>query len=214
MPLQNRVAPDGSLHAVSARGMFTGNRGIIHDPHSKTLSGKRWTTRSWIVCACEWKGVRREPWGRNHVVGDGERRAGWTELFFLDEVTALAAGHRPCFACRRADATSFRAGLGELPSLQFIDRALHGERRVSSRLPLQRISAIDLPGLPDGTVVQSGEAFFALRDRRALPWSFSGYGKSQGLGDLLGASLSLVTPRTMLKALKSGYRPVWHGSAG
>ena len=98
MPLQNRVDPFGAIHAVDARGLFTGNRGIIHDPATKTLLKRRWTTKAWIICTCEYKGRRREVMGRNGPNGG----ACWTELFFLDEVTALAAGHRPCFTCRRS----------------------------------------------------------------------------------------------------------------
>ncbi len=103
MPLQNRVDPFGAIYAVSARGLFTGNRGVIHDPATKTLLSRRWTTRAWIVCECTFRGRRRDVMGRNAPSGG----AGWTELFFLDEVTALAAGHRPCFYCRRAAAVDF-----------------------------------------------------------------------------------------------------------
>ena len=104
--LRNRVDPFGAISAVPARGLFTGNRGVIHDPATKALLRRRWTTKAWIVCALDHpQGRRREPMGRNAPSGG----AGWTELFFLDEVTALAAGHRPCFYCRRAAALSFRA---------------------------------------------------------------------------------------------------------
>lgn len=89
MALQNRVTPFGEIVAVSARGGFTGNRGIIHDPATKSLLRRRWTTRAWICCTLDWKGVRRAPMSRRS----------WTELFFLDEATAFAAGHRPCFYC-------------------------------------------------------------------------------------------------------------------
>ncbi len=92
MPLQNRIDPFGAIHAVPERGSLMGNRGIIHDPHTRTLLKKRWALKAWIICVCDFRGVRRVPMGSNRVV-DGERRAGWTELFFLDEVTALAAGH-------------------------------------------------------------------------------------------------------------------------
>jgi hypothetical protein len=109
VPLQNRVDPFGEIHAVEWRGMFTGNRGVIHDPDAKTLLGRRWTTKAWIICACQYKGRRREPMGRNTPSGG----AGWTELFFLDEVTALAAGHRPCFDCRREAAKEFVRCYGE-----------------------------------------------------------------------------------------------------
>jgi hypothetical protein len=99
MPLQNRVTPFGEIVAIVQRGLFTGNRGIIHDPATRTLLRRRWTTRAWITCVCDFKGRRREVMARRS----------WTELFFLDEATALAAGHRPCFYCRRTDALALRA---------------------------------------------------------------------------------------------------------
>src|SRR5262245_34021210 len=99
MPLQNRVDPSGELFADSSRGQLLGNRGGRFHPDDRTLTSRRWVSRAWICCRLEFKGRRREVWGR-----------GYTELFFLDEVTALAAGHRPCFECRRKDAELF-AGL-------------------------------------------------------------------------------------------------------
>src|SRR5258706_15078008 len=87
MPLQNRVTPFGDIVAIPQRGMFTGNRGIIHDPATKTLLNKRWASKAWLVCACDYQGRRREVMGGRS----------WTELFFLDEAVALAAGHRPLF---------------------------------------------------------------------------------------------------------------------
>src|SRR5260370_38849235 len=85
MPLQNRVTPTGDIIATPHRGLFTGNRGIIHDPATKTLT-RRWASQAWLTCACEFRGWRRKVMGGRS----------WTELFFLDEATALAAGHRPC----------------------------------------------------------------------------------------------------------------------
>src|SRR5262245_58367950 len=99
MPLQNRVTPFGEIVAIPQRGLFTGNRGIIHDPATRTLTGRRWTTKAWIVCSCSYKGVRRDVMGGRS----------WTELFFLDEAVALAAGHRPCFLCRWEAAERLRA---------------------------------------------------------------------------------------------------------
>ena len=98
MPLQNRVTPFGDIVAIPQKGMFTGNRGIIHDPATRTLLKRRWATKAWLTCVCEFKGRRR----------DVMARRSWTELFFLDEAVALAAGHRPCFVCRRAAAEAFR----------------------------------------------------------------------------------------------------------
>jgi hypothetical protein len=86
MPLQNRVTPFGDIVAIPQRGIFTGNRGIIHDPATRTLLNRRWASKAWLVCLCEYKGRRRAVMGRRS----------WTKLFFLDEAVALAAGHRPC----------------------------------------------------------------------------------------------------------------------
>src|SRR4051812_8832595 len=102
-PLQNRVTPFGDIVSTPQRGLFTGNRGIIHDPRTRTLLKRRWSTKAWITCVCEFPGRRRDVMGT----------ASWTELFFLDEPTALAAGHRPCFYCRRAEANGFRAAWQE-----------------------------------------------------------------------------------------------------
>ncbi len=134
MPLQNRVDPFGEIYAVTARGLFTGNRGVIHDPATKTLLNRRWTTKAWIICECDFRGRHREVMGRNAPSG----RAGWTELFFLDEVTALAAGHRPCFYCRRERAVDFArcfaAGQGrQTISAPEMDEILHRERWASRR---------------------------------------------------------------------------------
>ena len=96
-PLQNRVTPLGDIIATPHRGMFTGNRGIIHDPRTKTLT-RRWASRAWLTCVREFRGRRRQVMGGRS----------WTELFFLDEATAFSAGHRPCFFCRRQDANRFR----------------------------------------------------------------------------------------------------------
>ena len=98
MPLQNRVTPMGDIVAEPERGMFTGNRGIIHDPRTRTLLNRRWTSRAWLICRLQWRGIRRS------VMGPGS----WTELFFLDEATALAAGHRPCFCASTPQLGRFR----------------------------------------------------------------------------------------------------------
>lgn len=127
-PLQNRVTPWGDIAAISQRGMFTGNRGIIHDPATKTLLTRRWVCKAWLVCSCGYKDHRR----------DVMARRSWTELFFYDEAVALAAGHRPCFLCRRSRAEAFRAawarGCGSpLPTAPSLDGILHGERMVRGR---------------------------------------------------------------------------------
>src|SRR5438045_9553280 len=131
MPLQNRVTPTGDIIATPHRGIFTGNRGIIHDPATKTLT-RRWSSRAWLTCVCEFRGRRREVMARRS----------WTELFFLDEAVALAAGHRPCFFCRREAAEAFRStwALGravKLPPAPEMDAVLHSERLDNVRTRLQ-----------------------------------------------------------------------------
>src|SRR5450631_1559254 len=146
MPLQNRVTPTGDIIATPHRGLFTGNRGIIHDPATKTLT-RRWAGKAWLTCLCDFRGRRREVMARRS----------WTELFFLDEATALAAGHRPCFFCRRDDANRFRAawqagnGVGSVGARD-IDAVLHRER-LDGRA--KRLHALPVPRqqLPDGAML-------------------------------------------------------------
>ncbi|MEO5321846.1 hypothetical protein PV773_00845 [Mesorhizobium sp. CC13] len=214
MPLQNRVDPAGEIHAHPARGMFTGNRGIIHDPETRTLLRRRWATKAWITCALHFKGVRRVPMGRNRPGG----KTGWTELFFLDEVTALAAGHRPCHYCRRDRAREFGAAFGrafgvDSPKVAEIDQRLHGERLASGGIPVT-IERGGLALLPDGAMFSDGGSDYAIRQGQALRWSFSGYDARCGLGELADAKLSVVTPMATLAVLEQGYRPDWHPSAG
>jgi hypothetical protein len=149
MPLQNRVTPTGEIIATPHRGLFTGNRGIIHDPATRTLLRKRWASPAWITCVCEFRGWRRQVMGTRS----------WTELFFLDEATALAAGHRPCFFCRRDDANRFRAaseqgnGAGKL-RVHDIDTVLHRERLDGGRKRLHPLPR-SVQDLPDGAMVQA-----------------------------------------------------------
>lgn len=213
MPLQNRVDPFGAIHAVSERGLFTGNRGIIHDPETKTLLKKHWALPAWIICVCQFRNVRREPMGRNRPGG----KAGWTELFFLDEVTALAAGHRPCFYCRRERATDFVGRFGKAlgvaePRAPMVDKKLHKERLASGGKPLD-ITVDELAGLPDGAMIADGGTAYALRGGKALPWSFAGYGDPAAFDSLAGRPLLLLTPATTVSVLRQGFEPVWHPSA-
>lgn len=217
MPLQNRVDPFGAIHAVPERGLFTGNRGIIHDPETRTLLKKRWALPAWIVCECEFRDRRREPMGRNRPGGpDGAGLPGWTELFFLDEVTALSAGHRPCFYCRRERAADFVRRFGAAygiaaPRAPMLDRRLHRERAASGGEPTP-LSSAGLATLPDGAMIAQGGRAYALREGTALPWSFAGYGRAVGFSALAGPSL--LTPPTTVAVLRQGYRPVWHPTAG
>ncbi|MGJ4961691.1 hypothetical protein [Bradyrhizobium sp. HKCCYLRH3061] len=203
MPLQNRVSPTGDIVATPHRGMFTGNRGIIHDPATKTLLSRRWSSPAWLICLCEFRGKRREVMARQS----------WTELFFLDEATALAAGHRPCFYCRRDDANRFRAaweqgnGVSEVRA-SGIDKVLHGERLERGKKRLHPLP-MPWPELPDGAMVQAGDESLLIVAGNALPWSFAGYGAARA--DVIRPLL--LTPPSTLRALQAGYRPVLHPSS-
>ena len=133
-PLQNRVTPFGDVVAIAQRGLFIGNRGIIHDPATKTLLGRRWTTKAWLVCVLDYKGRHREVMGRRS----------WTELFFLDEAVALAAGHRPCFFCRRAAAEAFRTAWGKAKG----GEGASGAREMDAVLHEERLDAVANGSLP------------------------------------------------------------------
>ncbi|UVK38604.1 hypothetical protein LHFGNBLO_005788 [Mesorhizobium sp. AR10] len=218
MPLQNRVDPFGAVHAVPERGLFTGNRGIIHDPDTKTLLRKRWALQAWIICVCKFRNVRREPMGRNRQSDDQlGGKPGWTELFFLDEVTALAAGHRPCFFCQRARAMDFVRRFGEAfgiaePRAPQVDKRLHKERLASGGRP-PMLAAEELAGLPDGTMIADGGNAYALRGGRTLRWSFAGYSDATRFDDLAARPLCVLTPATTVSVLRQGYQPVWSATA-
>jgi hypothetical protein len=204
MSLQNRVTPSGDIIAAPHRGLFTGNRGIIHDPATKTLLGKRWASPAWLVCLCEFRGRRRQVMGGRS----------WTELFFLDEATAFAAGHRPCFYCRRDDANRFRAawqkGNGVADVLaRDIDAVLHRERLAKGKKRLHPLP-VRMKALPDGAMVEAGAAYFLIVQGRALQWSMAGYREA---GDVTENAM-LLTPPSTLRAIGAGYRPVLHPSAG
>jgi hypothetical protein len=202
MPLQNRVTPTGEIIATAHRGLFTGNRGIIHDPATKTLT-RRWAGKAWLTCVCEFRGRRREVMGGRS----------WTELFFLDEATALAAGHRPCFYCRRDDANRFRAaweqgnGVSDVLARE-IDAVLHGERLDGRN---KRLHALPMPWrqLPDGAMLQQAAKSFLIVQGKAIEWSPAGYRDTQEVP----SDAMLLTPPSTLRALSARYRPLLHPSA-
>ena len=159
MALQNRVDPFGELIATPARGMFFGNRGGRFHRDDRTLGRRRWASRQWICCVLSFKGRRHDVWGR-----------GFTDLFFLDEVTALAAGHRPCFECRRADAKLFaekwaEGNGGGIPRAPEMDVVLQDER-LNGRA--KRTHGMRIDDLPDGAVIALDDSAFALRGSQLL----------------------------------------------
>ena len=198
MPLQNRVTPLGDIVAVPERGQFTGNRGIIHDPRTRTLLKRRWASRAWLMCTLQWREVRRSVMATRS----------WTELFFLDEATGLAAGHRPCFYCRRADAQSFQRVFPAMPKAPDIDATLHAER-LDGRCKRLHVMTSPASELPDGAMILQDGVPHLMLQRLAHPWSFRGYGAP--VAALRGARL--ITPPSTVAALRAGYRPEVHPSA-
>ncbi len=203
MPLQNRVTPFGDLCATPARGLFMGNRGGRFHTVAKTLTARRWASRQWICCVLDFKGRHRDVWGRFY-----------TELFFLDEPTALAAGHRPCFECRRKDAEAFaeawRAArrLRTRPYAGAMDDVLHRERLRGRAKRLHRSRVDDLP---DGAfVVLDGKAY-ALRGNTLLHWTPRGYDARKRRQR--GIDVEVLTPPSIVAVLADGYAPRWHPSA-
>ncbi|MBD8892921.1 hypothetical protein [Roseibium litorale] len=206
-PLQNRVLPTGEIAAIAQRGLFMGNRGgRMHDPQTKRLTRKTHVSRRWICCTLEFKNRHRT------VMGEG-----YTELFFLDEVTALAAGHRPCFECRRADALLYQAAFskgngfsckataGEMDSLLHEDR-LDGKKQKTT---LARENT-----LPDGVVAMIHGKPHAKHSGHWLLWTPDGYeGTDVALAETGDITRQVLTPRATVLALASGYEPSWHSSA-
>jgi hypothetical protein len=203
MPLQNRVTPMGDIIAEPERGMFTGNRGIIHDPRTRRLLNRRWASQAWLICTLQWRGIRRTVMGTHS----------WTELFFLDEATALAAGHRPCFLCQRAAAVAFRDGFptpdrAAKPKASDIDRVLHSERLDGRRKRLHNLTSSPTT-LPDGAMIFQDGAPYLILSGMARRWSLRGYGTPTAALD--GAQL--ITPPSTVAVLRAGYRPRLHASA-
>jgi hypothetical protein len=201
MPLPNRVDPFGDLFATPTRGTLFGNRGGKFHRDDKTLGSRRWASRQWICCVLKFKGRQRNVWSRYY-----------TELFFLDEVTAFAAGHRPCFECRRQDAERFAvlfSGKKQRASADAMDSVLHAERLDGKAKRTYRLS---LGSLPDGAMVALDGEVFAVRDKHLLPWTPSGYSASKPRPRNL--EVDVLTPPSILSVLGRGYAPLWHPSAG
>jgi len=195
--LRNRVQPDGQITDTPSRGLFTGNRGILHMADG-VMGPALWKHRAWICCTLDWKDWRRPVMqGRN-----------WTELFFLDEAVAMAAGHRPCAYCRRSNYNAFSEAWGTTLKAPQMDAVLHSARAVpgARRLKTHEAKAEDLPA---GTFIQTTEPFL-LTDDAALPYNPSGYGapvpRPTGL-------VTVLTSLPMVNVLRGGYVPQLHPSA-
>ena len=199
MPLQNRVTPFGALVATSARGTVMGNRGGKFHRDDRTLGGRRWSSRHWICCDLHYKNAHHD------AMGDG-----YTSVFFLDEVTALAAGHRPCFFCRRKDAQVFLSLADPPMSADPADRILHAQRH-ASRPKAARAPMVAPADLPDGAMIAIDEAPYAVRGAHLLRWSFDGY--VDAVPRRAHRSASLITPSFFIPILQRGFQPRWHPSS-
>jgi len=203
MPLQNRVDPFGELLAVPARGLFMGNRGGRIHADERKLARRRWASKQWICCVLQFGNRQRDVWGRYY-----------TELFFLDEVTALAAGHRPCFECRRREAKVFAAAwqraerLDAPPRAAAMDGVLQAERLDGKAKHIHRMK---IDGLPDGAMIALDGEAYALRGDALLRWKAAGYDGRRSRPRGIGADV--LTPPSIVAALKAGYPPAWHPSA-
>jgi hypothetical protein len=204
MPLQNRVTPAGEIVADPSRGLMMGNRGCLHGP-GRELGVSRWRSKLWICCVLNWRDVRRDPMPPGR----------WTALFFLDEATALAAGHRPCAYCRRGDfldfAEAWRAarGLARRPRAGEMDSILHRERVDRARRKITR--QVPAGELPDGVMIRAGGVAGLLINGRSRPWSFHGYGAAAGAGP--PGPVELLTPPSIVAAITAGYQPLVHPTA-
>jgi hypothetical protein len=212
MPRQNRVTPYSELIAVPDRGLFWGNRGPLLDREGRLARYAR--GQAWVICVLSFKGRRRQQWRPGRL----------TELYFLDEATGLAAGHRPCGECRyreyqafkRAWARAFgpasaRPGVppGVRPGAPEIDARLHESRLI--RPGVRRTYQAPLAGLPSGTMVDIGGDPCLVYDGRLLAWAPGGYAERPG--EVPRDPVTVITPQVAVAVLAAGYRPVLHPSA-
>jgi hypothetical protein len=198
--LQNRVDPYGQLIKTAARGYWMGNRGIIHDDHQTVL--RPFKLKAWITCKLEFKARKRKVMSPSR----------YTELFFLDEVTAFAAGHRPCFECRRTDFNRFKSfwlkgnpkyHFNEKTPISEIDEIIHKERidRHKSKVSYQA----SLDDLPNGTFVSIDDHAYLVLHRLLFLWSPFGYEKEIAMPET--GKLTILTPRSIVNTFRAGYLP-------
>jgi hypothetical protein len=197
VPLQNRVTPLGELIATPARGLVYGNRGCLHDADGRIR--RHHATRRWIACRLRFRGWHRAP-----LMAPGR----FTELFFLDEATALAAGHRPCALCRRADYEHLAHVLGErhpgARGADAIDAQLHDER-VVPRSGGRRLHEAPLDELPDGTFVLHRSEPCLVLAGELLTWTPAGYTARRAAPQ---RAATVITPPSLVALLRSERTPL------
>jgi hypothetical protein len=199
MPKQNRVTPFGRIIATPEYGTFLGNRGVLHDAEGRIR--REWQLKRWIVCLLKFRGRRRT------VMTPGR----YTELFFLDEATALAAGHRPCAECRRARFLDFcnAWNTSRRPTAPEIDDRLHAERVSSDGS--RRTFLADLEQLPNGVFILREDQAHLVHGDSLLTWAPAGYRERRPRPS--GAAVRVLTPPSTVRAILAGYVPEVHASA-
>lgn len=205
MPLQNRVNPFGEIIATPHRGTVMGNRGCLHDGGKKIL--RQYAVKRWIICQLKFKGRHRQVMAPNR----------YTELFFLDEATALAAGHRPCAECNRPKYNEFRElwakanpnlAKSSRPSADEMDLILHKERLTANR---QKVTfPAQLSTLPPGTFItfQDTRQTYLVLENKLLAWTSAGY--ADQIARPTEARVEVLTPASVVKTLAAGYQPEIH----
>ncbi|MGR3374417.1 hypothetical protein [Pseudooceanicola nanhaiensis] len=201
MTLQNRVLPTGEIRAIPARGTFTGNRGVLHDDQRR-LGTARWRHKAWITCALQFKDFHRVPMTPGR----------WTELFFLDEAVALAAGHRPCAYCRRPAFIAWRAAwtkaTGTRAFAPDMDACLHKARVRRDRSQVRHAAVAD--SLPEGAFLLWQDRPHLVTARGIHPYSPEGYGAPLTRPE---GTVTVLTPEPTIAVLRHGFRPELHQSA-
>jgi hypothetical protein len=207
MPLQNRVDPYGKLHAVEAKGAWMGNRGILHDDEKRIVAP--WRLKRWITCTLTFRGRKRQVFAPHR----------YSELFFLDEATSFAAGHRPCAECRRERYNEFRAAWIEANSDHAADRivgaddmdsVLHAQRAIrgGGKKTWQAHSAT----LPSGTFIEYRGRAHLVWNGRLWPWTFAGYENPLPMS-AAAEEVTVLTPQSIVRVFESGFAPQVHASA-
>jgi hypothetical protein len=198
--LQNRVDPRGNIIITPARGAWMGNRGQLHD-HYQHLQ-RNFKLKAWLICLLQFKGRKR------HVMAPNR----YTELFFLDEATAFAAGHRPCFECRREAYHHFKScwlagnptyGFDDRTSIRSIDDILHSQRMDSAEKKIT--CREDFKNLPDGTFIRLLGKPYLIANKLLFPWSPSGYDEAIALPKT--GAVTVLTPKSTVNAFRAGYQP-------
>jgi hypothetical protein len=195
------------LLAVRDRGSLMGNRGILHDAENRIV--RNWAHKSWVACLLAYKEIKRpKPFSPGN----------YSELFFLDEATAFAAGHRPCTYCQRKRSNEFKSAwlAVNVPveqhrefSMKALDATLHGERAAKGGAKVTYEA--EASALPNGAMFEHGGVAYLVNRGLFLPWSFQGYGKPAAIPS--GTIVKVLTPRSIVAAFRNAFTPTVHASA-